>query len=397
MYKNKNMVFFFDESFHSRKINKKTVEDENFFDNYVMTGIGCLRKDLHKYESVYREFEEKFKKEFSINEHDELKSKIVKKEQYRYGIKSFNKKSLEFYKAYWKLMNLSDCVYYVCAISKLEYLLTQFNYNILGIRDYNSFVYSIVKAINVYRPQSVLNALFEENEFLLEELIKFLNRKILENENNPIKVHENESFKECILVLEEINGENIDFKWKYNNIYIGFKKFVRELEIKDVRIVIDKEGDSNTNTANACKKEGFKDVIEKDSKTTTMLRCVDLMCGFISKMMRAIYEDTKTSDDEKYIERKILNKEWFEINEEQFWLYKEIAKYFKKYSNYFWGTYISVYFDSFFQFIDLIYYFDKFEDYEKFKTINSSEHRESYNEFIVRHINEKFIERGWML
>ena len=28
MYKNKNMVFFFDESFHSRKINKKTIEDK---------------------------------------------------------------------------------------------------------------------------------------------------------------------------------------------------------------------------------------------------------------------------------------------------------------------------------------------------------------------------------
>ena len=30
MYKNKNMVFFFDESFHSRKINKKTIEDKEF-------------------------------------------------------------------------------------------------------------------------------------------------------------------------------------------------------------------------------------------------------------------------------------------------------------------------------------------------------------------------------
>ena len=48
MYKNKNMVFFFDESFHSRKINKKTIEDKEFFDNYVMTGIGCLKRDLHK-------------------------------------------------------------------------------------------------------------------------------------------------------------------------------------------------------------------------------------------------------------------------------------------------------------------------------------------------------------
>ena len=395
MFKNKNMVFFFDESFHSRKINKKTIEDKEFFDNYVITGIGCLRKDLHKNEIIYKQFEEKFKKELSINENDELKSKIVKKEQYKYGIKSFNKKSFELYKAFWELMNQSDYIYYICAISKLEYILTQFNYNIWGIRDYSSFIYSIVKAVNVYRPKDVLNAVFEENNLLLEELIKFLSRKIIENENNPIKIYENMSFKECIVILEKINGGNINFKWKYNNIFIGFKKFVNELELKNVSIVIDKEGSFNNNTANACKKEGFKRVIEKDSEETITLRCSDLMCGFISKMMRAIYEDTKTSDDEKYLEKKILNKKWFEINEEQFLLYKNIAKYFKRYSNYYWSTYISIYFDSFFQFIDLIYYCEGFDSFEKFKKKDADGHRESYNGFIVNHISEKFKEYGW--
>ena len=61
-------------------------------------------------------------------------------------------------------------------------------------------------------------------------------------------------FKECITILEEINGENINLKWKYNNIFIGFKKFVNELELNNVRVVIDKEGNPNNNTANACKK-----------------------------------------------------------------------------------------------------------------------------------------------
>lgn len=396
MYKNKNMVFFLDESFHSRKINKKTIEDKEFFDNYVMTGIGCLRKDVHKNEFLYKQFEEKFKEEFSIKENDELKSKIVKKEQYKYGIKSFNKKSLELYKDFWELMNQSDYIYYICAISKLEYILTQFNYNIWGARDYRSFVYSIVKAVNVYRPKEVLKAIFEENDLLLEELIKFLDRKIIENEGNPVKVHENISFKECILILEEINGKNIDLKWKYNNIFIGLKKFVNELGLNEVRVVIDKEGNPSNNTANACKKEGFKNVIEKDSQKSITLRCTDMMCGFISKMMRAIYEDTKTTDDEEYRERKILDKNWFEINKEQFLIYKNIAKYFKRYSKYYWSTYISIYFDSFFQFIDLIYYFDEFNSFEDFNSIDSNNHRERYNAFIINHISGKFKEYGWM-
>lgn len=118
---------------------------------------------------------------------------------------------------------------------------------------------------------------------------------------------------------------------------------VNELGLNDVKVVIDKEGNPNNNTANACKKEEFKNVIETDSKKNVSLRCTDLMCGFISKMMRAIYEDTKTTDNEEYRERKILNKNWFEINEEQFLLYKDIAKYFKKYSTYYWSTYIYIY------------------------------------------------------
>ena len=231
---------------------------------------------------------------------------------------------------------------------------------------------------------------------LLEELVKFLRRKISENENNPIKVHEIISFKECITILEEINGKNINLKWKYNNIFIGFKKFVNELGLNNVRVVIDKEGNPNNNTASACKKEGFKDVIEKDSKKSITLRCTDLMCGFISKMMRAIYEDTKTTDAEEYRERKILNKSWFEINKEQFLIYKNIAKYFKKHSKYYWSTYISIYFDSFFQFIDLIYYFDGFENFEDFNCIDSNSHRERYNGFIINHMSGKFQEYGWM-
>ena len=143
---------------------------------------------MHKNEILYAQFEEKFKKLFSINENDELKSKIVKK-------------SLELYKDFWKLMNKSDYIYYICVVSKLEYILTQFNYNIWGVRDYSSFVYSIVKAVNVYRPKELLKALFEENDLLLEELVNFLRRKISENENNPIKVHEIISFKECITIL----------------------------------------------------------------------------------------------------------------------------------------------------------------------------------------------------
>lgn len=395
MDENKKMIFFFDESFHSRKINEKTVEDKDFFDNYVITGIGCKFDDLGKNKIIYKQFEEKYKNKFSISKDDELKSKIVKKEQYEYGIKSFNHNSFDLYRSFWKLLNQSENIYYICTISKLEYILTQFDYEILGIRKYESFIYSIVKAVNVYRPKNVLKSLFEEDGLLLEELINFLRRKISQNGNNAIKIHENASFIECIMILERINKGKIEFKWKYNKVFEGFKKLITELGMNDIEVIIDKEGNSRNNTANACREEGFENVIELDSKDSILLRCTDLFCGFISRMMRAIYEDTKTNDYEEYKEKKIINKKWFEIDEEHFLLYKDIAKYFKKYSKYYWSTYISIYFDSFLQFIDLIYYFDRFKNFEEFNCINSSRHREIYNSFIINEIGKKFKLYGW--
>ncbi len=396
MDKDKNMIFFFDESFHSRKINEKTIENQEYFDSYVITGLGCNENDLENEQKSYDNFEKKFKNIFSIPDSDELKSKIVKKEQYRYGLKSFNTKSFELYMDFWNLMNKSNLVYYVCVISKLEYILSQFDYQIIGIRNYVSVIYSIVKAVNVYRPQQVLDCLFNESEQLLEELINFFKRKIEENIENPIKIHENASFYENMIILKKINEKKIELKWNYNTIFIGFRKLVNEIKIKDVRIIIDKEGNPKENTAKACIEEGFKKVEEIDSNESFILRCTDMFCGFISKMMRAIYEDTKTSDVEEYKEKKILNQNWFNINEQQFLLYKEIANYFKKYSSYYWCTFISIYFDSFLQFIDLIYYFDGFENFTEYNKISSNEHREKYNSFLISEINKKFIQYGWM-
>ena len=37
-----------------------------------------------------------------------------------------------------------------------------------------------------------------------------------------------------------------------------------------------------------------------------------------------------------------------------------------------------------------------FEKFEKFNSIDSNNHRERYNGFIINHISEKFKEHGWV-
>lgn len=66
-----NICFYFDESFHSRKINFNTLKAQEYFDNYVSIGIGFINiaKDIE----LIKEFENKNKKNLSINDEVELK------------------------------------------------------------------------------------------------------------------------------------------------------------------------------------------------------------------------------------------------------------------------------------------------------------------------------------
>lgn len=71
------ITFYFDESFHSRKINENTIKSEEYFDNYVSVGIGMV--DIEKNKETIKVFENKNKKNLSIDDKIELKSSVVKK------------------------------------------------------------------------------------------------------------------------------------------------------------------------------------------------------------------------------------------------------------------------------------------------------------------------------
>lgn len=386
---NKNICFYFDESFHSRKINTNTINAQEYFDNYVSVGIGFI--NIEKDIELIRKFENVNKKNLSISDTIELKSSVVKKQQYRYGLNSFNNKSLELYKSFWELLNSIDIIPYIFVSNKLEYILKQLNIknnNIMYSKD--AFIYTIVKAINIYRPPEVLSKLLKNDVNTLLELKKYLIRKIDENNNNPIKTIENEAFKHATMILDSVVKNKIDFNWDYKYIFYGFKALIREIGIdsQNVKVFIDKEGEYN-NTYSKCKESGFENVYEADSKDCIELRCSDLLCGFIGKMMRAIYEDTKFTG-EKYCKKINLSKEWFEIDEERFNLYKLIAKTIKKKFPYYWSTCISIYFDIFYEFLAIVNYFDGYANYSEYKKQSIQKHLEKYEYFILINMNERF-------
>ena len=99
--------------------------------------------------------------------------------------------------------------------------------------DVDYMKYSIIKAINVYRPQNVIEAIYKEPQIFVKELRSFLEDRIIKNQaNTALKEHENQAFQEILLLLEDTEvPETLD--WSYFAPFDGFKKLLTEMNCKN--------------------------------------------------------------------------------------------------------------------------------------------------------------------
>ena len=160
-------VFFYDETEHSRKINYKTVTANNYCDNFMTGIVGWKTEENDCVSDRYLAFESKY----DYRKKDgELKSQTMKTKDFSLGFTSLNNHTIEFYE---DLVSLFDekIIIYFSVFSKIEFVISQ-----LFINDGNSlFVdvdcmkYSIIKAINVYRPQNVIEAIYKESQIFVAD------------------------------------------------------------------------------------------------------------------------------------------------------------------------------------------------------------------------------------
>lgn len=371
-------VFYFDESFHTRHITEASLNENDYFNSYVSTGVAIKSKEKPKIFKKYKDLENKYKKFYCV---DELKSEIISKKHYKYGLKTFNEKEIELYSNIFNFLLNNDILYYIYNCDKLEYLLLQCNYNAPFYLNELACIYSITKLVNVYRPKKVIEDIMNGNESFFNNLKDFLRKQLSINGNIKLKEKENDAIRNMLLYLNNINSSKINYEFDYRLTYYGLKKLIKELNIQDVSIIIDKEGIGRN--CMCARREGFEKVRQIDSKYSPGIRISDMFCGFIARMMRALYDDTKNDPKIVYDSKHLLREEWFDIAEKQFNLYKLLAKYLKKYIKIYYCSYIGLYFDLFDEFIGLIYYFDDFKDYEEYSKKNIKEHAIDCNNIIL--------------
>lgn len=386
-------MFYFDEAFHTRVITKGYIDDEENCDSYIGVAVGWNASKNESIRSEYQLFEEKYKSFYEVKE---LKSQIIKKKFYKYGIASFKENQIEFYCKYFSIYERG--VYtYVSILSKMETVIRQiiipsYGYNKEG----QSLIYILTKAILLYRPKNVIDALFNESETFFGELKKFIKEKICEIRGLEHKVREFDAFQKCLQINKNI-PININFEWYYQISFGGLKLLVKELNLNENRLSleIDKEGEigKESKTLNGAKKAGFPKAIEVDSNNELGVRMADLLCGFVGRIIRAMENDLQYKEDD-FKNKKFLSREWFKLNKFQFELYKKIAKVFFVLNKHHYSTYTGIYVDEISLFFGLFRYIDCFENYDKYSIIRESEHTEKFNEYVCQMLLKNYQEFG---
>ena len=380
----KEIYFFYDESGHSRKITSDTMNSDGFRNYFISAIIGVEKNVYSSFESDYSNFENKWK---SFYGNTEIKSKLVKSTKYKYGLASFKKKDISFYSDLFELISKNNIYLHFGIFNKIEYLVNQriTESSLIDIINFEAISYSMAKSLCVYHPKSVLESIENNIDEFITKFKNFLEKRISLNTRINGQSEEN-AFKEMIEILNSIN-KDIKLEWNYTFSFDGFKKYTEELKLKNISLLIDKEGIGTTK--NAAIKSGIKNVKEEDSKVSFGIRCADLLAGFLSNMINSIELSIAYEEDSATRDESLLPKEWFDkLPKNSFNLYKKMYQIFIDLNNSWYKYYCSLYADCFILFISLLTHIEEYDTYEKYKDDSIEHHQNRVNTILYYKLKE---------
>ncbi|APO43872.1 hypothetical protein BS614_07520 [Paenibacillus xylanexedens] len=378
--------FYYDESEHSRKINHKTITAENYFDSFIAVVVGWhSNKQAGLYER-YATFESKYQHRQS---NGELKSTTIKQSQLKSGFASLNADNLSLLEDFVTLFDERIFVYYAVT-SKIEYIIHQLfeDYDNSLFVDMDAMKYSITKAIVLYQPSKIMAGMYNDTGELIGLLKDFFIAQIEKDKaNETLKQKEIEQFSQILLLLGDVSRiKTID--WNYEIAFVGFSRFLDEKGICDYSITIDKEGE-NSNTVKAAERVGLCSVSEADSLTSCGIRMADMLAGIISKLLKALNNAMEYASPQEMINKKILDKRWFILNERQLALYKKFHQVAIELNNAWYKAFAGVYSDDLIEFIALLSFMNRFKSVEDIKK-DIDIQGEYFNAYCCEHLADYF-------
>ena len=253
--------------------------------------------------------------------------------------------------------------------------------------------YSVIKAINVYRPQKLIEAIYKEPHIFVGELRVFLEERIDMNRANiQLKQHENIAFKQILILLDDVKVPE-SFDWSYFAPFNGFKKLLTEMRIDDYKLQIDREGDVS-HTLNAARLVGLQNVTEEDSKDYVGIRMADMLGGLISRLMQSLRSALSGEYKGENFKKILLETGWFVLDQRQLELYKKLHKIICVDNHYWYKSYSGNYSDDLVLFVALLQYMNHFESAEQIRNEKIELLPEHFNAFACEHLLERYRAMG---
>lgn len=379
--------FYYDESEHSREINKKTITADEFYDGFVVAIVGWKEDYEPALEERYLAFEKRF---LSPNS-KELKSTAISRKQLQYGFRSLNKENLALIEGLLEILDEQTLLYYSYT-SKVEFLVKQLfgsprNFQYL---DPDLMLYSITKALVTYMPTEVLASLDKSTRDMFDAIHSFLIKRIeADRRNEKLKFSEIEQFA-AILNTMKTSDPPRTIKWDYTMPLEGFLAYLGEREIGNYALIIDKE----ESTAETAKALGLRSVCERDSKDCFGIRIADMIAGLVAKLMKAIRNDLKYTDMESTVNKSLLDESWFTIDDRRLELYKSFRKVLKENDRSWFKACAGAYSDDLVLLMSLLDYFNEYESAEELSK-HQGMHGELFNALACQELCEHFGKMGW--
>lgn len=412
-------IFFFDESFHDRKIrvNKNgtmNILREDCLDNYVGVFWGCKRKELNKYIKALELFESRQKEIYGLSKEQELKSTVISKKNFKYGLRSFNKQTYSFYYDLFSLLEFMQPIIQIELISKMEYYLR----NVFSAGKFNSiepnistFYYVLTKSILTYHNKELIEALYDTTDREKAEKFRKLlifNYKCIIDAIQGIerKETELEAMNEIVFLLSSVTFVDTP-KREYDFPYfVNFEGLTKLLEEKDVDIdLTDIIIDEEQKTLDSSKAYGFQNVSFNKSDEKIELRLSDWIASFVGRMIFAIVSDKGLHEDSVIDIRDVakndletkryLSPNWFDLKERDFELYQLLYQVFIIEQGSYWSTMTFSYADQAILFYTLIRYFNKYETFEDYRKIDNQQHAIEYNKDVLIELEYTFENMVW--
>ena len=384
--------FYYDESDHSREITSGTIKAENYSDGFVASIVGWRSEDQLLIFERYRRFELDFKNRW--NKSGELKSTTIKPERLSNGFASLGRGDTPLIS---RLLDIADddrcCSYFFCA-SKIEYVVWQlfacFERNPAFLS--KTLCYSIAKAIDMYRPDRVIELAFPKGGQidaieLINALKSFLLQRIEADKMNvKLKEREIAAFQQALFLLGEISSP-VQLSWDYRAPFEQFQKRLEELSIRKYRLYIDREKE----TADAAWGCGMKNVSEQDSLECVGVRFADMLSGIIAKLMKALHAARRYNTEGEMTEKKMLNRAWFQLSQENFELYKKLYSVVIERNNTFSKFCSGGYADDAIVLAALLGYINGFDSAEELGEKLES-HPERFNSFACSRLEQHYVD-----